>query len=122
MYRSTDLVEFPKIDMLSRINWENSSISLFFLTGRSSISSSNFERVLTSANLISLVKNLDNRDERYSLMVPLHGPTSSLFLCVFDKLAPDVIVVEPVDSVYWQLGGQLGAPKNQILGGLEDCG
>jgi hypothetical protein len=71
MYRSADLVEFPKIDMLSRINWENNSISLFFLTGRSLISSSNFERVAASANLISLVVNLDNRDERSSSMVSL---------------------------------------------------
>jgi hypothetical protein len=58
MYRLADLVEFPKIDMLLRINWENNSISLFFLTGRSLISSSNFIREATSANLISLVKNL----------------------------------------------------------------
>ncbi len=49
MYRSADLAEFPKIDMLLRINWENNSITLLFLTRRSSIPSSNFERVATSA-------------------------------------------------------------------------
>jgi hypothetical protein len=78
-YHSADLVEFPKIDMLSRINWENSSISLSFLTGRSLISSSNFERVATSANLNSLVEKLDNRDERSSLMVQLL-PSSFVYL------------------------------------------
>jgi hypothetical protein len=71
MYHSADLVEFSKIDMSSRINWENNSSSLFFLTGRSLISSSNFERVATSVNLISLVKNLDNREKMSSSMVPL---------------------------------------------------
>ncbi len=79
MYHSADLVEFPKIDMLSRINWENNSISLFFLTGRSLISSSTFKRVATSVNLISLIENLDNRDERSSLMVPLL-PSSFVYL------------------------------------------
>jgi hypothetical protein len=79
MYHSADLVEFLKIDMSSRINWENISSSIFFLTGRSSISSSNFERVATSADLISLVKNLDNRDKRSSLMVPLL-PSSFVYL------------------------------------------
>ncbi len=71
MYNLADLVEFPKIDMSLRINWENNSVSLFFLTGRSLIFSSNFERVATSANFISLVENLDNRDKRSSLMVSL---------------------------------------------------
>jgi hypothetical protein len=70
MYHSDDLVEFPKIDMLSRVNWKNNSISLFFLTGRSLISSSNFKRVATRTNSISLVKNFDNRDEKSFLMVP----------------------------------------------------
>jgi hypothetical protein len=79
MYRSADFVEFPKIDMSLRINWENTSINLFFLTGRSSISSSNFKRVATSANLISLVENLDNRDKRSSSMVPLL-PSSFVYL------------------------------------------
>jgi hypothetical protein len=71
MYHSADLAEFPKIDMLWRINWENNSITLFFFTGRSLITSSNFKRVATSANLISIVKNLDNIGKRSFLMVPL---------------------------------------------------
>ncbi len=28
-------------------------------------------------------------------------------------------MVEPVDLVCWQLGGQLGAPKNKFLGRLD---
>jgi hypothetical protein len=51
----------------------------------------------------------------------LNGSTSFFFLCVLDKLAPNVVVVEPVDLVRWQLGGQLGAPENKFLGGLDDC-
>jgi hypothetical protein len=79
MYHSADLVEFHTIGMSLRINWENNSISLCFLTGRSFISMSNFKRVATSADLISLVKNLDNRDERSSSMVP-PLPSSFVYL------------------------------------------
>jgi hypothetical protein len=47
--------------MSAKINWENNSINLFFLKGKSSILSSNFARVATSANLISLVEKLRAR-------------------------------------------------------------
>jgi hypothetical protein len=68
MYHLADLVRFTKIEMSSKINWENNSISSFFLTGRSLISSSNLARVTTSANLISLVENLESKDDRSFLV------------------------------------------------------
>ncbi len=77
MSRLADLVRFTKKDMLSKINWENNSISLFFLTGRSSISSSNLARVATSANLISLVEKLESKDDGSFL---IFSPVSSSLL------------------------------------------
>ncbi len=62
--------------MSLKINWVNNSISLFFLTGRSLISSSNLARVATSANLISLVEKLESKDDR----------SSSIFLPVSSSL------------------------------------
>ena len=75
-YHLVVLVRFARIDMLSKINWENNSINLFFLKGRSSISSSNFARVATSANLISLVEKFKSKDDR----------SSSIFLPVLSSL------------------------------------
>jgi hypothetical protein len=67
-YHLAVLVRFTRIDMSAKINWENNSINLFFLNGRSSISSSNFARVATSANLISLVEKFESKDDRSSLI------------------------------------------------------
>ncbi len=66
MYLLADLVKFTRLDILLKIDWENNSISSFFLMGRSLISSSNFARVATRANLISLVENLESKDDRSS--------------------------------------------------------
>ncbi len=80
------LVRFARIDMSSKINWENNSINLFFLKRRSSILSSNFARVATSVNLISLVEKFESKDDRSSSsFLPV---SSSL---IFFKLAPDVV-------------------------------
>jgi hypothetical protein len=62
------LVRFARIDMSAKINWENNSINLFFLKGRSLISGSNFARVATSVNLISLVEKFKSKDDRSSLI------------------------------------------------------
>jgi hypothetical protein len=81
--------------MLSKINWENNSINLFFLKGRSSILSSNFARVATIANLISLVEKFKSKDDRSSLIFF----TCLVFITIFFKLAPDVVDAQPVDTV-----------------------
>ncbi len=100
--------------MLSRINWENNSISLFFLTGRSLISSSNFKRVATSANLISLVKNLDNRDKISSLLVPLL-PSSFMYLTSLHLMS------SYLSQLIWYSGNlvdNLGLPRTSFWADL----
>ncbi len=74
------LVRFARIDMSAKINWENNSINLFFLKGRSSISSSNFSRVATSANLIPLVEKFESKDDRSSLIFLPDSSSLSYFL------------------------------------------
>ncbi len=83
------------MDILSKINCKNTSISLLFHAGRSLISSPNFARVTTSANLISPGANLENKDDTSSSILL---PNTFLFV-VFFQLAPDVFNAEPVDKV-----------------------